>query len=435
VGKTVLQRQIIDELIGNRGVDPARIFYVQFDEIPSLKQYESPIIRLSEWYENTILKGDFNDFARKGKPVYLIFDEVQNLNSWAEQLKALVDHNDLKVFVTGSSSLKIEKGKDSLAGRITIYDIGPLSLREVGAIRGLGEIPSFLGGNGLAELKKQNFWDGLSEYGEKHSKFRKRAFKFLSQRGGYPLVQKESEVPWDEIADRLVETVVERVIQHDLRTGEKGRKRDPRLLEEIFRLCCRYAGQAPRPTTFSREIARTLDSNVGSQRILHYLDFLAGSLLIRLISPLEIRLKKQKRPRKIALCDLGLRSAWLHEVVPLDPQELQKNPHLADLAGHLVESLIGYYLTSIHNLDVAYYPKRDREPEVDFIITIGTQRIPIEVKYRRKVDTDDIQSIVAFISKNVYKAPFGILITQDYLPKRIDDRVVQMPLSAFLLLK
>ena len=81
--------------------------------------------------------------------------------------------------------------------------------------------------------------------------FRDEAFGHFSERGGYPLVHNLREVNWHLLADQLNETVIRRVIQHDLRLGERGRKRDPQLLEELFRLTCLYAGQTPTVSTLA----------------------------------------------------------------------------------------------------------------------------------------------------------------------------------------
>ena len=52
--------------------------------------------------------------------------------------------------------------------------------------------------------------------------------------GAYPIAQEKYETPWHELADYLNETVIERAIQHDLRMGPRGQKRDEKLLEEVF---------------------------------------------------------------------------------------------------------------------------------------------------------------------------------------------------------
>src|SRR3990172_10794504 len=83
VGKTTLQEQIIDHLIHQEGVDPRRIFRLQFDELPAFRTEKMPILHLCYWFESHILKGSFNAWARKNEPVFLFFDEVQNLSDWA----------------------------------------------------------------------------------------------------------------------------------------------------------------------------------------------------------------------------------------------------------------------------------------------------------------------------------------------------------------
>jgi predicted AAA+ superfamily ATPase len=233
----------------------------------------------------------------------------------------------------------------------------------------------------------------------------------------------------------LNETVIRRAIQHDLRMGPRGAKRDEHLLEEVFRLACRYVGQSPAQGLYLDEVRRAMNANVGWQRILAYLRFLDGTLLIRLIEPLELRLKKRRGASKLCLCDHALRAAWLQEQVPLDPEALAAEPHLSDLAGRIAESATGYFFRSIVGLDVAHFPERTAEPEVDFVLTVGEQRIPVEVKYRRRVSHDDTVGLRAMIEKTVYRAPFGVIVTQQDEPASDDPRIVSLPLSTLLLMR
>lgn len=436
VGKTTLQEQIIDHLLHRENVKPQRIFRVQFDEIPSLKGLRDPILSLCRWFESRILSGTFNEWAHKGEHVFLFFDEVQNLNDWAPQVKTLVDHHAVRVLLTGSSALRIEHGRDSLAGRISTLEMGTLFLREIAALRGWGELPPLLPLNGLKALKERAFWEELRHQGERHQSTRDLAFAAFSERGGYPVAQARADRPWEEVADQLNETVIRRVIQHDLRVGERGRKRDQNLLEEIFRLCCRYAGQAPGRAIFAQELRTALSTNVGWQRVLAYLRFLNDTLLIRLVQPLELRLKRRKGRPKICLCDHALRASWLEEVIPITLDDLRASPHLSDLAGHIAESIVGYFLGSIPGLDVAWFPERGIEPEVDFVITVGDHRIPLEVKYRQRIDQQrDTLGLRAFIEKTVYNAPFGVLVTLSDDAKVPDPRIVTLPLSSLLLMR
>jgi len=201
VGKTTLQEHIIDHLLHREDVNPRRILRVQFDEIPSLRNVVDPILALCGWYEGRIVKGTFNAYARKGEPVYLIFDELQNLPDWAPQVKALVDHHGVRVLLTGSSALRIEQGRDSLAGRISTLDLGTLLLREIAELRAWGTVPTAPLDNGVQLLAERSFWEELRAYGLRNHDLRDKAFSAFSERGGYPMAQARYELPWEEVAD------------------------------------------------------------------------------------------------------------------------------------------------------------------------------------------------------------------------------------------
>lgn len=436
VGKTTAQFHIIEDLL-KEGIPPTSILRVQFDVLESLQKISEPILTISDWFQRNITEKSFNALAHDGQQAYLFFDEVQNLDRWHTQLKSLVDSTSVKVIVTGSSALRIEMDRDSLAGRISTVEAGMLSLTEIGALRNLDTIPPFLPDNGLSSLTDKNFWQELRDYGQRNAKFRLESFRHFSERGGYPLVHNRSNTDWPLLADQLNETVIKRVIQYDLRVSSHGgRRRDVQLLEELFRLACRYAGQTPTVTMLAEEARLSLNANIGSQRVTQYLRFLADTLLIRLIPPLEIRLKRKRGSSKLCLADHGLRASWLQEQIPLTSDGLEKYPDLTTLAGHLAESIFGSVASTIHSLDLAHFPQRGIEREVDFVLTVGDRRVPVEIKYQRRIDPlRDTVGIRSFLDKSVNHASFGLLITQDNSGESDDPRIVTMPLSTFMLLR
>jgi len=434
VGKSTLQEQTIAFLLTERRIDPRRILRVQFDELPPLQVIQTPVLEIVRWYENRILGRTLNQAAHAGEPAYIFLDEVQNLRDWAPQIKSLVDHQTVQVVVTGSSALRIEAGRDSLAGRIASLELGTLLLREIAGLRFGETIEPLLRPNGLQPLLDIDFWRSVEAHGARHRDARDRAFSVFSERGGYPLVHTRPQAEWPEIADQLNETVIRRVIQHDLRMGDRGRRRDRELLEEVFRLGCRYAGQAPSQAMLIAEVKHALAANIGWQRVLSYLNFLDGSLLLRLVRPLELRLKKKRGPSKLCVVDHGLRQSWLEEVIPIDPDALERAPHLTDLAGHIAESVVGSFFASIPNLDVAHFPERGEEPEVDYVLTIGEKRIPVEVKYRRRVDPlRDTIGLRSFLERSHYNAPFALLVTMIEGVDVPDPRIVPISLRSLLL--
>lgn len=434
VGKTTLLEQVIDFLLTERKVDPRRILRVQFDELPPLRAIGTPVLAIVRWYQNRVLGRTLNQAAHAGEPVYIFLDEVQNLPDWAPQVKSLVDQNTVQIVVTGSSALRIEAGRDSLAGRVASLELGTLLLREIAGLRFREPIEPLLKPNGVTPLLDIAFWRSLEPAAERHGGVRDRAFAAFSERGGYPLVHTRPGADWSEIADQLNETVIRRVIQHDLRMGDRGRKRDQALLEHVFRLSCRYAGQTPSQAMLIAEVKHALAASIGWQRIWSYLNFLEGSLLLRLVRPLELRLKKKRGPSKLCVVDHGLRQSWLEEVIPIDPEALDRAPHLADLAGHLAESIVGSFFTSIPSLDVAHFPERGDEPEVDFVLTIGEKRVPVEVKYRRRIDPlRDTVGLRSFLERAHYNAPFAVLVTMGEGAQVTDPRIVPVSLRSLLM--
>lgn len=252
VGKTTILNQTIQAL-PDSGIPPACIFRIQFDKLPPLRKLSQPILELAWWYSNTILRKSFHKAASEGSKVFFFFDEIQNLSDWAPQVKYLVDLQPVRGMVTGSSSLRIEAGRDSLAGRIQTVDMGTLLLRE---------------------------------------------------------------------------------------------------------------------------IQRMVQEPVSWRQVLSSLKLLDGTLLMKLIEPLHLRLRRLLGNYKVCLCDHALRATWLPELVPLSASGLVKSPHLSDIAGRIAESAAGYFLSSISSIDIAHFPERDAEPEVDFVLTVGDQRIP-----------------------------------------------------------
>ena len=88
---------------------------------------------------------------------------------------------------TGSPALRIEQGRDSLAGRLSTLEMGPLFLREIAEIRGFGKILPYLPYNGLAPMRDKKFWLELRQFGLDNLALRDKAFKAFSERGAYPV--------------------------------------------------------------------------------------------------------------------------------------------------------------------------------------------------------------------------------------------------------
>ena len=390
------------------------------------------------WFEQNVLRDTLNALAQRGEPVYLFFDEVQNLKSWAPQVKSLVDHVAAKTLITGSSAFRIAEGQDDLAGRVSVIELGPLRLGEIIGVRQLGELPPFQPSNKIEDWSRKEFWLDLASYAQQNAKLLKKAFDAFSDVGGYPECHKRGKTRLRgakraQLVDDIRRLVVERTLIHDLKAGPGGTTRDSRVLEETFRLVCRYAGQAVRASRIGEGVGSVLRSGVSDKAVHDAIRFLANALLVHEIPPLEALTRKQAHPSKLCLCDHFVREVWFQEQLPIAPGALAKaHQAVAGTAGHLIESDIGYYLRGIPGLNVSWFPPRDQEPEVDFILTIGLQRIPIEVKYcRGRPDGGDLAGLMSFCNQEKYNAPFGLLVTQD-LSGALNEKIIALPAYALL---
>jgi predicted AAA+ superfamily ATPase len=435
VGKTTIQQQVIEELLKLRKVNPARIFRVQFDETPLLGSFNHPVQVLVRWFEDNVATHSINALAQRGEPVYLFFDEVQNLKDWAPQLKSLVDHYAGRTLITGSSALRIAHGEDSLAGRISMLELGPLRLSEIAGVRRFGDLPPFHTAADLESWTKPEFWLDLTQHAHRHRAVLQKSFEAFSELGGYPVCHKGG-MERGELADHITRLVVERTLIHDWRVGGSVRKRDSEILRETFRQVCRYAGQGVRPGRIREEVAAILGPGVTDKSVQKAIRFLANSLLLHEVAPLEALAKRQSHPPKLCLCDHFVRDGWLQETIPIAPRMLARaDQGVSTIAGHIMESIVGYYLKGIPGLNVSWFPPRKNEPEVDFIVTMGLHRLPIEVKYRRgRPGTADLAGIQSFCGQTKYNAPFGLVITQD-LSGRLDKHAIAVPAYAFLALR
>lgn len=87
-------------------------------------------------------------------------------------------------------------------------------------------------------------------------------------------------------------------------------------------------------------------------------------------------------------------------------------------------------LTVLQVIEQHYQARREARQggfciKVDFVLSIGEHRIPVEVKYRHRIDPHrDTFGLRAFIEKTIHNAPFGVLITQHDEVEVLDPRIV-----------
>ena len=98
VGKTTLMLKIVDDKL-NSGFNPENIIYFSFDDFKDIK-----IKDVANSYAYFMNKN-----MDKGNYLFL-FDEIQKIEEWEEQVKRIYDnYKNFKIIVSGSESLFIRK--------------------------------------------------------------------------------------------------------------------------------------------------------------------------------------------------------------------------------------------------------------------------------------------------------------------------------------
>ncbi|MEK7127811.1 MAG: ATP-binding protein, partial [Patescibacteria group bacterium] len=151
VGKTVLLHQLIRQLLDQK-VKPETLIYLPLDH-PSLGGKK--ILELVE--EIRTVHG-----LKRGEKLYLFLDEVQFSPTWEQEAKAIIDFENIKLFISGSASTKILSKGAFLTGRTLTFKIEPFDFKEFVAYHGgTGKLDSAFK-NGL--FKKYLEVGGYPEY-------------------------------------------------------------------------------------------------------------------------------------------------------------------------------------------------------------------------------------------------------------------------------
>ncbi len=323
VGKTTLVRQFLENT-------KMEYHYSSADAVPAGNQ-----TWISQQWEIARLR------IRKNGEVLLVIDEIQKIDNWSEQVKKEWDADTLqkiniKVLLLGSSRLLLQKGlTESLAGRFEATYMGHWSYNEMHESFGI--------------TSEEYAWFG-------------------GYPGGAELLRDETR--WKNyIRESLIETSISKDILMLTRVDK------PALLRRLFELGCEYSGQI---LSFTKVMGQLADAG-NTTTLSHYLQLLDTAGLLSGIEKFSIRKIRQRASSpKFQVQNTALISAQSSSQL----DEMRTNP---ERWGRVVESSIGAHLLA-HSLagDYKVYYWRERNQEVDFVLSKGDMVLGLEVKSGRK---------------------------------------------------
>lgn len=407
VGKTVLLYQFVQSLLEG-GFEPRRIFFLAGDD-PSLVIREHPVSDAISFLEEFVFKKSLREL---GGRFYLIFDEIQGIKRWAEYFKKFLDLGYPVCFLaSGSSSIKMVKTtRESLVGRATEILTLPFSFREFLRLKyGLdppaAEPFDLLNPDDYAARLDSVYREGLDRI-ETIGKAMNAYFIF----GGFP---ETYTMPENEAADYLKNQVVERVLFRDI--PEVIELKNPYLLQQLFNfVSSETANIASFANLCSRFAARY-------ETVSAYLLYLESAFLINI-------LKKYSRGGmaparswpKVHIQDPAVANAMMNL-----GDQLFARP---DIQGRITEGIV---VSALKNTGASLFYWRERDKEVDIVLSRGDRILPIEVKYTsRPAGGREISGIKSLKTK--YKFSRALVITRDKYD--LQGEIIYIPLWLFLLL-
>lgn len=369
VGKTVLIRQTIDQLIKD-GTKPEDTLYLSLDTPVYTGLGLEKILRI-QWSEDEILDR---------RPRWVFFDEVQYLRDWERHLKSLVDSlPHIRFVVSGSAAAALRlKSTESGAGRFTDFMLPALAFCEYMHFIGISSIDDM-----PIETLNNHFFDYINF-------------------GGFPEVVLNKEIKGN-VTRFVKEDILDKVLLRDL----------PALygvdnIQELNHLFTVLAYNTAEEVSYD---GLSQSSGLAKNTVRKYVEYLEAAFLIIKLPRIDQNAKRFKREThfKVHLANPSIRAALFGEAKQDD-----------EIAGNLVETAIASQIQHADNLNAFRYA-RWQSGEIDLVDTKsgvivsveeegGEEEVisrvdgltPIEIKWSDRVAErrDDIKNIIDFGVKN-----------------------------------
>lgn len=260
-GKSVLLRQIIDELVNN-GIDEKHIIYINFEDIEysCIDNY----LELNKYVKSKIIDSE---------KYYLFFDEIQMVEKWEKTINSFKATLNVSVFVTGSNSKLLSSELATLlSGRYVSFRIQPFAFSEVIKLKKLTDIRDI-----EEAFDDYLLWGGLPQRFELKSKDSMKTYL-------------------TDVFDAIV--LKDIVKRHNIKNVT--------LFQRIMEYLITNPSQTFSPSKMLEEFERA-KIPISTKTVYECLDYAEETLLMNKVHVYDIRGKKiLSRNNKYYLTDLGL---------------------------------------------------------------------------------------------------------------------------------
>ncbi len=319
-GKTFCFFQLIKEILA-KGNDIQSILFINFEDdriYPVDRNLLSEI--LDAYYELYPHKKD--------STVYVFFDEIQNIDGWEKFARRLLDTENVRIYVTGSSSKMLSKElSTSLRGRTLAREIFPLNFAE------------YLYFHNTTPVAKTS---------------RQRAqvvhhFEAYLNKGGFPEVADLGERDRVEILQEYINLI----IYKDL--IERHNIKNISLIKYLIHYFLANISNLLSINKLFNDL-KSQGYRVSKDALFNYVSYLEDAYCFFSVPIFSASLKiRQVNPRKIYTVDHGLATASVWK--------------LSEDYGRLLENIVFIHLRRVSPWIGIYYYMTGKEKEVDFVVS------------------------------------------------------------------
>jgi uncharacterized protein len=282
-------------ILGARGTGKSTLMLQYLKE--NLPINQSLYISLDDLYfkQNGLVEVAERFLQLGGK--YLFLDEVHKYGDWQAAVKNLYDfYPEMKLVISGSSILPLQKSQVDLSRRLVYYELPELSFRE------------YLGLKLQIEIPPIDFLNLLQDHREIASKLTEvlphplAQFEQYLHYGAYPFF-KEGEKDYITKINQLINVIID----YDLPEGKDISTSTQAKLKKLLYILSTAVPFSPNITKLAEKTETT------RPRLLEMLHLLETSRLIRNLRNSSHRVSMLNKPDKIFLSNSNLIYALAHE--------------------------------------------------------------------------------------------------------------------------
>ena len=369
-------------------------------------------VSLDDLNERTLAIDDPETFLRThGVP--LIIDEFQYAPNLLSYIKLAIDEarkNEMfgdgkKVgtlyYLTGSQVFEtMENITESLAGRVGIIDLYPLSTREIS--NSIEEI--FIPNIDIIRKKEPLKYEYMGNIFE-------RIF-----RGSYPELYKNKDINLEAFYSSYLRTYIERDVRKIVNIQD-----EPKFMKFISSLAAR-TGQEFNASDIAKDIG------VDSETVTKWTGILSNTYIIFLLQPhMNNNVGRIIKRPKIYFMDTGL-ACYLTGYV--SSETLQRSNYSGQIfETYIISEIVKSYTNNQRDPKKHLYYYRDNNgKEIDLLILYEDNIYPVEIKKNSNPDKDAIKNF-NIVKKFEMNSPNGavICLTKNIHP--IDDKNYMIPIE------